>query len=210
MRYCIFFALLTSTYFYANAQDTILVHPTDLDSLEERIERNTKKDTLLVHLLTDYANMCFYDLDYLSGLRAAKEARSIAKEINYKKGEGLYFNSRAIFHRKNELISAYYKIRANGILNQYTTLGVFGSYSIKNGARDQEKETILINLKSALVSFIAAGDSATTANIHWELAQQYQDDNGQKDLSPQSKAAETAKQQRRETDECGNGAKQRL
>ncbi len=175
MRFYIYTILLISIWLPANAQHPNLKNDNKLDSLALLIQHNTKKDTVRVKLLTDYANMCFQNQDYLTGLKSVNEARSISEEINYEKGIGYYFNSMSIFHEVDGQTSAYFKTRANWILNHYTTLSIFGNLTFDSEQDRTNKENAIEKLQYSLRVFQEMGDSATAAEIHWAIVEQYQD-----------------------------------
>ena len=91
--------VVCSSFLQIQAQDTTVVLPGQLDSLHQLIENSTE-DTNKVILLNEYARLCFYDLDYLSGLSAAKEARSLAEKLRYRNGELQFFKTISQFHLK--------------------------------------------------------------------------------------------------------------
>lgn len=73
----------------ANAQDTLIVKPGQMDSLRNLI-KISREDTNKIHLLNEYGKFCFYELDFLNGLMAAKEARELSNKMRYAKGDLLY------------------------------------------------------------------------------------------------------------------------
>ena len=175
-EFCLLILLIISTT-NALSQDTVRVQQRALDSLHLRIKNHPKADTVRVHYLIDYAQLCFYDLDFLKGLKAANEARSISKKINFIKGEGLYLKSMAIFNQRihlgNEFIrnlDVYYEVEGNRILQQYTNFDIFGGIIMPYGGRDLEIENIISNLQKALSYFTNQEDFETIANIQNALA----------------------------------------
>ena len=79
------------------SQDTMWVQQRQLDSILQDIKEHPGADTGRVKFLMDSARLCFYDGDFLSGLIAVNEARSISKEQNFAKGQGSCFKGMAIF-----------------------------------------------------------------------------------------------------------------
>ena len=169
------------------AQDTIRVEKEDLERLSSQINKHSKLDTNRVHLLTEYANLCFYDLDFLNGLKAANEARSISKEINYAKGEGFYLKSMSIFKQRSisaekslkgssriraifiKELDIYLEAEGNSILGQYTNFDILGRIMMPYGARDTEIDTLISHLQAALSYFSTTENLETVANIHFAL-----------------------------------------
>ena len=74
------------------AQDTVRVQQWELDSLSLLIRQHPKADTVRVQLLINFGQICFYDLDFLNGLKAVNEARLISKEINFRTISDSYFD----------------------------------------------------------------------------------------------------------------------
>jgi two-component system, NtrC family, sensor kinase len=154
------------------AQHTIRVEKEDLERLRSQINKHAKLDTNRVHLLTEYANLCFYDLDFHTGLKAINEAREISKKMNFKRGEGLCLKSIYNFRRRinesnaiaktseinrmnsgNQFINnldIFYEVEGNRILEKYTNLDVFGNIKMPIGEKDLEIEKIKLNLESTL------------------------------------------------------------
>jgi hypothetical protein len=170
--------ILTITVVFA--QDTVRVQQRELDSLRFLIKEHSEDDTARVRLLIDYAQWCFSDLDFLNGLKAVDEARSISKDKNYIKGEGLYLKSMAIFNNKISLVNNldiyyeleeaakgyerkrrssnfstnrlqnFYELEGNRILHQYTNFDLFGNIEMPHSGRALNIESMISNLEAAL------------------------------------------------------------
>ncbi|MDZ7604280.1 MAG: hypothetical protein U5K79_01555 [Cyclobacteriaceae bacterium] len=195
MKPVLFLFFLFTVSYSALAQDTIAVQQNELIHLQNAIKEHSQKDSVLVQLLIDYANLCFYDLDFLDGLKAINEARSISKELNYSKGEGLYLKSISIFRKRisegnvfiknpnvarinagNEFINnldIYYEVEGNRILGQYTDFDVFGNISMPTGQRDSEIETMVSSLEEALSYYSEKENVEITAYLHEGLSLLY-------------------------------------
>jgi two-component system NtrC family sensor kinase len=187
------------------AQDTIRVSSGDLERLDIQIKKHSKTDTNRVKLLTEYANLCFYDLDFLNGFKAISEARTISKDLNFIKGEGLCMKSISAFRRRisesNAFIKSseysrmnagydffhkldiFYEVTGNGILGQYTDLDIFGNIIMPNGARDLEIETIKLNLEKALAFYTDKDNLVYKAYLHEALSFIYSKSDSEKSLS---------------------------
>ena len=159
------------------AQDTVRVQPGELDNLRLLINEHPRADTVRVQLLIDYAQLCFYDLDFLNGLKAANQARSVSKQIQFTKGEGLYLKSMAVFYQRTLIgdhfsgnLSDYYELEGNRILNQLTNFNIFGGIPRSTGAKDLEVENIISNLRLALSYFTEQENKETIAILQSALA----------------------------------------
>ena len=194
-RLCILiFLILSITVLFA--QDTVLVQQRELDSLRFLIKEHPEADTARVRLLIEYAQWCFSDLDFLNGLKATDEARSISKDRNYLKGEGLYLKSMAIFNHKIKLVNnldiyyeleeatngyerkrrssnfstnrlqIFYELEGNRILNQYTNFDIFGHVEMPHRGRALNIESIISNLEATLSYFTNQENKEIIANLH--------------------------------------------
>jgi len=172
----ILFLIMASTSVFA--QDTVRVQPGELDNLRLLINEHPKADTVRVQLLIDYAQLCFYDLDFLNGLKAANQARSVSKQIQFTKGEGLYLKSMAVFYQRSTFLSdgysgnldVYYELEGNRILNQSTNFNIFGGIPISTGTKDLEVENKISNLRLALSYFTEQENKETIAILQSALA----------------------------------------
>ncbi len=167
--------LLAITYTKLFAQDLVRVQQRDLDSLSSAIAAHSQKDTLKIKLLNEYARLCFYDLDYLNGLKAVSEAKSLSKSLEYKKGELLYDKTISYFHRNNTL-GAYYLILSDWRSNEGLPQSAHtGAHSHPVGIYDDDPERIHIQLFRALDSFDPEADKEIVAGIHFEIYENYKD-----------------------------------
>jgi two-component system, NtrC family, sensor kinase len=179
--FLIFIILFISATAYG--QDTIRVQRATLDSLSTLVSKHKTKDTIRIQLLNDYARLCLYDQDFLEGLKALNEARSLSKSLSHTRGEGFYFINLSIFNQfaisvadrrlrieLNDHLAVYHHIIGNTILHRNSSFNVFGSISIPVSARIQGKDSIIARLKKALEYFESQNIPEITANIHIALA----------------------------------------
>ncbi len=174
------------------AQDTVRVQQNELVKLQLAITRHSHKDTVRVHMLTNFANLCFYNLDFLNGFKALSEARTISKQLKFTRGEGLYLKSLAIFRRRinagnafiktsdinkmnevNEFINSldiYYEVEGNRVLGQYTDFDIFGNIVMPIGIRDSEIETMIAKLEEALSYYAEKKNVEITAHLQDALS----------------------------------------
>jgi len=182
MKGFIFFTLLFISA-TAYGQDTIRAQRSTLDSLSALISKHKTKDTMRVQLLNDYARLCLYDQNFLEGLKALNEARSLSKSLSYTKGEGLYFINLSIFNQfailvtdrrlrtaLNDHLAIYHHVIGNRILHRNSNFNIFGGILISDYARAVEKDTIIARLEKSLEYFESQNIPETTANIHFALA----------------------------------------
>lgn len=195
MKHLIFLLLITIGCIPVKSQDTIWVRQVELNRLISQIREHPKPDSNRVHILSEYGNLCFYDLDFLNGFKAITELRTISKELNYTKGEGLYLKSisnfrqrisealafinnhdstREIFGTESiEYLDIYYETAGNRILGKYTDFSVFGNINIPLGGRDSEIEEIKSNLEKALRFYSTKEYLSITAYLHEALSSIY-------------------------------------
>ena len=169
MKFVLLLSVFTIIFAQGIAQDSVRIQQRELDSLSRRIQSNSGKDSVRVKILNEYAQRCFYNLDFLNGLKAANEARVLSGQLNFEKGQGLYFKSMAIFHRSHYALAMYYLVQSNWILQEYTHFGPFLSVEIPIGSRDSESETTKTNLRAALNYFNNSNEKETLAHIHYAL-----------------------------------------
>jgi len=192
MKHSIFLLFFIVCSTRVMGQDTIRVEQEEVIRMLSQIKGHTKLDSNRVHLLSTYANLCFYNLDFLNGFKAINEARTISKELNYARGEGLYLKSLSIFRRRinegnayiknleinrmyagNEFINnldIYYETAGNKILGYYTNLDIFGNINMPVGSRDSEIDATISNLERALSYYSTQDELVITAYLHDALA----------------------------------------
>ena len=160
--------VICSSFFQIQAQDTTVVLPGQLDSLHQLIE-NSREDTNKIILLNEYARLCFYDLDYLSGLLAAKEARSLAEKVKYRNGELQFFKTISYLHR-NTTVGAYYLIISDWQSNEGIPQDALtGAFSHPIGLYDHELNRIQNQLLLAVDSLENDGDKEIVANLYFAI-----------------------------------------
>jgi len=96
-------ALLISGVSSSGAQDSLLVNPAKIDSLQQLIDSRPNADEEKVRLLNEYARLCFYNQEYLKGFIAARDARELSKKLNFKGGEIMYYLTLAAFLGKGQI-----------------------------------------------------------------------------------------------------------
>jgi len=82
--------LLTIGVSISNAQDTLLIEPMKIDSLQQLIDARAKEDEEKVRLLNEYARLCFYNQEFAKGFVATREARQISKNLDFTGGEIMF------------------------------------------------------------------------------------------------------------------------
>jgi signal transduction histidine kinase len=156
------------------AQETIVVHPDQLDSLKQLIEKS-REDTNKVILLNEYALLCFYDLEFLNGLSAVKEARDLSRKLKYANGEIAYYKTISHFHRHNTL-GEYYLIISDWRSNEGIPRDALsGASTHPEGIYDDDLDRAQNQLIRAFDSFKNKGDEEITADILFEIFQNYGD-----------------------------------
>ncbi|MDX2046893.1 MAG: hypothetical protein SFU87_08905, partial [Chitinophagaceae bacterium] len=192
MKHILFVILLITCSYRVFTQDTVRVQQNELVELQSAIIRHSHKDTIRVHMLTDYANLCFYNLDFLNGFKALSEARIISKQLRFAKGEGLYLKSISIFRRRinagnayiktqnitkmNEVgefingLDIYYEVEGNGVLGRFTDFDIFGNINMPIGIRDSEIETMISKLEEALSYYAEKENVEITAYLQDALS----------------------------------------
>ena len=94
MRFQYFSIGIISILLCANpsfGQDTISVYSVKIDSLHQLIDSHPDEDEEKVRLLNEYARLCFYDLDFRTGLIATREARLLSEKLDFAGGKIMYY-----------------------------------------------------------------------------------------------------------------------
>ena len=91
----------------SNAQDTLLIEPVKIDSLQQLIDARAKEDEEKVRLLNEYARLCFYNQEFAKGFVATRDARQISKNLNFTGGEIMYYHTLAAFSGSGEMHNYY-------------------------------------------------------------------------------------------------------
>ncbi|GJM28487.1 MAG: hypothetical protein DHS20C17_11220 [Cyclobacteriaceae bacterium] len=92
-------------------QDTKSTYLIKIDSLHQLIDSYPEEDEEKVHLLNEYARLCFYNLDFRSGLIATRDARLLSEKLEFNGGKIMYYLSLAVF-RGNDNMARYYQKQA--------------------------------------------------------------------------------------------------
>ena len=95
----------------ANAQSASDPYPAKLDSLQKLLTSQPAADTMQVIRLNHLAQLCFFDMQFERGLKAARQAPVLAKQISYAKSEGLYLQTLG-FLAEGSAIQYYYGAKA--------------------------------------------------------------------------------------------------
>ncbi len=94
------------------AQGNTNLYQEKIDSIQKILNAQSANDTIKVKRLNDLARICFFDLQIEKGFIAAKQAHQLSKTLNYKKGEGLYLRTMAVFHNNNPAFYNYFDKKA--------------------------------------------------------------------------------------------------
>jgi tetratricopeptide (TPR) repeat protein len=140
-----------------------------LDSLETELKNHTEEDTTRVNLLNTLS-ASYSSFDFKKSVKKAKEANSLAKKLNYKKGEAKSFLRLGIQHRKKseldeaeedvlKALKLYEEINnQDGINASYINLGNVAHY--KN-----ETDKALAYYKKVLIYSRINGDLSQEASM---------------------------------------------
>lgn len=82
-----------------------------LDSVQKLLNTKHEQDTTRVKRLNEFAQRCFNDTLYSEGLEAAREARSLAGKLGYKKGPGLFYRTIS-FLMNTQFLVRYFDLKA--------------------------------------------------------------------------------------------------
>jgi signal transduction histidine kinase len=80
------------------AQENLNNWQAKIDSLQTVLKSKSLADTSRVITLNHLALWCINDYQYAIGLKAAVDARALAKKINYPQGEGMYYRMLDVLH----------------------------------------------------------------------------------------------------------------
>ncbi len=95
----IFFDLIS----LVKAQDTLLINPAKIDSLQQLIDSRPKADEEKVRLLNEYARLCFFNQEFQKGFIATRDARELSSKIDFKGGQIMYYITLAAISRQGQI-----------------------------------------------------------------------------------------------------------
>jgi len=146
--------------------DALMLHQHKIDSLQGLIKANPSNDTNKITRLFSLSEIYFSDMQYAQGLIEVAEAKTLSNKLNYPKGNALYLQAMAKFH-KNSTLGFYYDNEANWLLNKKNTL----ERSTNLITPDYNLE--ILKLKEALHIVERKKDSLSVANIDFALMTGY-------------------------------------
>jgi len=146
--------------------DALTLHQHKIDSLQGLIKANPSNDTNKITRLFSLSEIYFSDMQYAQGLIEVAEAKTLSNKLNYPKGNALYLQAMAKFH-KNSTLGFYYDNEANWLLNKKNTL----ERSTNLITPDYNLE--ILKLKEALHIVERKKDSLSVANIDFALMTGY-------------------------------------
>jgi signal transduction histidine kinase len=156
------------------AQDTLLINPAKIDSLQQLIDSRSRADEEKVRLLNEYARLCFYNQEYLKGFIATRDARELSKKLNFKGGEIMYYVTLAAFTGEGEMYTYYLQqaknivIKANNQFSEYNT-----ELDIPTGYPPKREQLLLDNLIPVLHFFEQQDDKEIQLAIMEPIAWSY-------------------------------------
>lgn len=161
---CVSVSLL---FFFLNrsqAQQAVPPYSTQIDSIQQMLTKRNEADTLRVIQLYNLAQVCFRDLQFKHGLVATKEARILAKKLNYAKGEGLFLTTMQELNT-DSFLWLYYKFKEIWFYaDRQETVSTI-TLNLAAPAQTTNAEKATKELKVALAYFEQHPDAEITANI---------------------------------------------
>jgi two-component system NtrC family sensor kinase len=144
----------------------LTLHQHKIDSLQTLLKGQPSNDSNKVARLFLLSEIYFSDMQYANGLVMAANARALSNQLNYTKGEALYLQAMAEFH-KNSTLGFYYKNEADWLLKNRETLAQLGNSITPNYDLEIQK------LKAARRFIESKKDSIGIANIDFALMMNY-------------------------------------
>ncbi|GAB3713771.1 hypothetical protein GCM10027592_53250 [Spirosoma flavus] len=149
---------------YTQAQTGVNTYSTKIDSIQQLLDKRSAVDTLRVIQLNNLAHVCFRDLQFKRGLVATKEARTLAKKLNYEKGEGLYLLTLRDFN-EDSFLWFYYNYKAIWFYVDRHEYAPTTSLIPAPASQSTNAEKAMKALQTALAYFEQNADAEITANI---------------------------------------------
>jgi two-component system, NtrC family, sensor kinase len=137
-----------------------------IDSLQTLLKQQPSNDTNKVVRLFLLSDTYLSDMQYANGLITAANAKALSNELNYAKGEGLYLQAMAEFH-KNSTLGFYYSYEAYWLSNTDKTVEQLTNTVAPNYNLEIQK------LKEAEPLIESKKDSLSIANIDFALMMNY-------------------------------------
>ena len=164
-----FFLLMTFGFYSAVAQESHENEIIKIDSLKILLSNYHKDDKHKVMLMNEYAKSCFHHFNFTQGLILTREARNLAKKINFINGEILYFRTMADFC--SGYLSLYYQKQADWYqtdMNQ-NKIDLEPPFKIEPRPDNLNFKLVYDSLISARQYFIKINDKKTEAHVLHEM-----------------------------------------
>ncbi|WP_380293468.1 ATP-binding protein [Hyunsoonleella rubra] len=94
---------------FGQTQETVTVAQTKIDSIKQRINNHNKADEEKVWLLNEYARASFYEMNFMDGLKATREAHELSKDIDFEGGRVMYCETLSLFCGYGAMADYYQK-----------------------------------------------------------------------------------------------------
>ncbi len=161
-HFCLSLTLLILGVSSSVAQDTLLIKPAKIDSLQQLIDSRPKADEEKVRLLNEYARLCFYNEEYLNGFNATIEARELSKKLKFAGGEVMYHYTLAVFFAYGGMFS-YYIQKARISSAQLKNREFFEEAVMPSGYRPTATKERIEKLKPVYEHFKELGEKEVQA-----------------------------------------------
>ena len=137
----------------SNAQDTLLIEPIKIDSVQQLIDARAKEDEEKVRLLNEYARLCLYNLEFAKGFIATREARQISKNLDFKGGEIMYYHTLAAFQGRGEMHNYYLQQARNIALKTESQVPEYPEPIIPTGYPPSVDDQQLLDKLQPIIDF---------------------------------------------------------
>jgi len=148
------------------SRDMLTLHQQKIDSLQTLLKGQPSNDSNKVARLFLLSEIYFSDMQYANGLITAANAKALSNQLNYEKGEALYLQAMAKFH-KNSTLGFYYKNEADWLSNTKTPVEQLANSIAPKYDLEIQK------LKEVKPFIESKKDSLGTANIDFALMMNY-------------------------------------
>ncbi len=166
----IYFIMFIAIHF-CNAQVTTDKYIVQADSVQKLLSKHNAQDQRKVTLLNEFARFSNHSLDFKKGLIATKQAKELAKKLNYINGEVQYYRTMEDLFRGG-VLSFYYRKQADWLSSKQESVQIQNSKKL-NWPLKLDHKKVLAQLSNALLYFEQVKDREIQANIQILMAWSY-------------------------------------
>ena len=143
-----------------------------MDSTKLLIDNHIDEDEELVALMNEYARLCFYKLEYDSGLAYTYKAREISDKLDFDDGLIMYYLTWSVYYYRDGEMAAYYRKKAQWLSKSLEEdLNEFNIYlDLSYDPIEGDLETTIDKLNEHLLTYKKLDELEFQANVFYRIS----------------------------------------